>query len=270
MNDKQSFWMHYGSNVRLYSNLMMPLSDEKKLNARIHLQANTFLSVWAETDNLLYVPTYYGTILTVDGDTLKKKIYLVTNPSGYTVGSLADGRFLLVAGKNNFYYAQAFSKNGVKEKDSICIHSATNGSKRNPSFALNGTAICFAWSEVRSPSPGYSIYSSVMDLSTLVDVKGTPGVGVPKQNQLFQNYPNPFNPATVIKFQTSEVGKTTLRIFDVLGREVAVLLNEEQSPGIKQVEWNASGIASGIYFYKMEVYGKKNLYVESKKMLLLK
>ncbi len=88
----------------------------------------------------------------------------------------------------------------------------------------------------------------------------------PNNFALQQNYPNPFNPSTVISYQLPVISKVTLRIYDVLGREVATLVNEEQSAGWKEVEWNASGVASGIYFYRI----KAGFFTALKKMTLLK
>ena len=83
---------------------------------------------------------------------------------------------------------------------------------------------------------------------------------------LSQNYPNPFNPSTVISYQLPVNSKVSLKIYDLLGREVATLVNEEQSAGWKEVEWNASNIASGIYFYKLQA----DNFIETKKMLVIK
>ena len=86
---------------------------------------------------------------------------------------------------------------------------------------------------------------------------------------LSQNFPNPFNPVTTIKFSipSSPVSRpVSLKLFDVLGREVAILINEEKTPGNYEVKWNASGFPSGIYFYRITV-GK---YSETKKMVLTK
>ncbi|MGB2866996.1 MAG: T9SS type A sorting domain-containing protein, partial [Bacteroidota bacterium] len=80
------------------------------------------------------------------------------------------------------------------------------------------------------------------------------------------NYPNPFNPTTVISYKLSAVGNVSLRIFDILGREVAVLVNESKNPGSYSVTWDASKLPSGVYFSKLEVEGKSII----KKMLLLK
>ncbi len=92
--------------------------------------------------------------------------------------------------------------------------------------------------------------------------------GLPADFRLEQNYPNPFNPATTIKFYLpSSVGTayvTSLRVYDLLGREVAMLLNEPKAPGNHEVTWNAEGMASGVYFCKLRAGG----VVQTRKMLL--
>ncbi len=85
---------------------------------------------------------------------------------------------------------------------------------------------------------------------------------------LSQNYPNPFNPVTNIRFDISgsAVAQTFLAVYDILGREVAVLVNESLQPGSYNVDWDASNFPSGVYFYKLE----SGSFVESKKMVLIK
>jgi Secretion system C-terminal sorting domain len=83
---------------------------------------------------------------------------------------------------------------------------------------------------------------------------------------LQQNYPNPFNPVTNIKFSVPLSGQVRLVIFDILGKEVEVLLNEYKHPGVYNVDFDASHLSSGIYFYRLEA----NDYVQTKKMLLVK
>jgi len=84
--------------------------------------------------------------------------------------------------------------------------------------------------------------------------------------QLEQNYPNPFNPTTKIKFHISKNGYTYLRVFNILGNTVATPINEELSAGEYNINFDATGLPSGIYFYQL----KTNNYVETKKMILLK
>ena len=89
---------------------------------------------------------------------------------------------------------------------------------------------------------------------------------LPSQFSLNQNYPNPFNPTTTISYQLSANSKVTLKIYDVLGNEVASLVNEEKPAGRYSVNFNGSKLASGVYFYRMQA----GSIVETKKLILLK
>ncbi|HXG37213.1 MAG TPA: T9SS type A sorting domain-containing protein [Bacteroidota bacterium] len=87
--------------------------------------------------------------------------------------------------------------------------------------------------------------------------------------RLSQNYPNPFNPATVISFTLPDVGTrhdVSLRVFNMLGQEVATLVNGEMEAGYHQVQWQAEGLPSGVYFYRLEA----GSFVETKKMMLVR
>jgi len=83
---------------------------------------------------------------------------------------------------------------------------------------------------------------------------------------LEQNYPNPFNPVTKIKFTIADFGYTILRIYDILGNEVATLVDEEKPAGNYEVEFDASGLSSGFYFYKLQA----GSYLETRKMILIR
>jgi hypothetical protein len=83
---------------------------------------------------------------------------------------------------------------------------------------------------------------------------------------LSQNYPNPFNPSTTIKYQMPEGGIVTLKIYDILGKEVKTLVNEQKAAGRYEVNFNASNLASGVYIYRIQV----NDFVSAKKLMLLK
>lgn len=86
---------------------------------------------------------------------------------------------------------------------------------------------------------------------------------------LLRRTPNPFNPTTVISYQLSVAGSVELKIFDLLGREVAMLVNEEKSAGAYSITWDASasgGLPSGVYFYRLQ----SGTFTETKKLLLLR
>jgi hypothetical protein len=84
--------------------------------------------------------------------------------------------------------------------------------------------------------------------------------------ELLQNYPNPFNPTTSIQYAISSRQFVSLKIYDVLGNEVASLVNEEKSVGVYEVMFDATGLSSGMYLYKLQA----GSFVEMKKMILLR
>ncbi|MGB2869767.1 MAG: T9SS type A sorting domain-containing protein [Bacteroidota bacterium] len=89
---------------------------------------------------------------------------------------------------------------------------------------------------------------------------------LPQKFELMQNFPNPFNPSTVISFQVPVAGNVSLKVFDLLGREVAMLENEEKAAGKYSVNWKASGLPTGVYFYRITAGN----FVETKRMMLIK
>ena len=89
---------------------------------------------------------------------------------------------------------------------------------------------------------------------------------LPINFDLEQNYPNPFNPTTTIKYSVPKLSFVTIKIYDVLGSEVAALVNEEKPVGTYELRWDAENLPSGVYFYQL----KAGSFVQTKKMLLLK
>ena len=89
---------------------------------------------------------------------------------------------------------------------------------------------------------------------------------LPKKFDLSNNYPNPFNPSTTIKFDLPKNSKVKLSVYNILGQEVAVVLNKDLNAGSHEIKFNGLALSSGLYFYKMEA-GK---FVSIKKMMLIK
>jgi hypothetical protein len=113
--------------------------------------------------------------------------------------------------------------------------------------------------------------------TTLVSVREIDSrTGIPGSFALEQNYPNPFNPTTNVGFRVpaeaaaqagiGDFGLVTLTVFDVLGREVATLVNENLQPGSYEVTFDAKGFASGVYYYRLQ----SNRFAETKKMILMR
>lgn len=98
-------------------------------------------------------------------------------------------------------------------------------------------------------------YDYIKQTSVTTSVRGLPhlglGIGVPKTLQLQQNYPNPFNPSTTIQFELTQPATVTLRIFDLMGREVETLLQERREVGMHSITWNPRNAPTGVYFAKL-------------------
>ena len=118
------------------------------------------------------------------------------------------------------------------------------------------------------PHAGHStpdIGADEFDHPPVVSV-GEEGDGIPGSLSLAQNYPNPFNPVTNIRYQLPAQSHVMLKVFDVLGREVATLVNGVEEPGYKEVQFNGSNLSSGMYFYRLQA----GSFVDVKKLLLLR
>lgn len=111
-----------------------------------------------------------------------------------------------------------------------------------------------------------SINDSLFVFNQITEVDDNNNFSIPVNYELFQNYPNPFNPVTKIRYSLKEQTQVSLKIYDILGREVAVLVNGIKSAGKYENEFDAANLTSGIYFYKLTT-GK---FVKIKKMLLMK
>jgi hypothetical protein len=115
-----------------------------------------------------------------------------------------------------------------------------------------------------SGSNTIAVDNLLIDPLVPTSVEGEPSV--PRETKLEQNYPNPFNPNSNIRFRVSQLIQVRLAVFDLLGREVSVLVNERKSPGIYEIPFDGSGLASGVYLYRL-VAGSS---VETRKMVLMR
>ena len=110
----------------------------------------------------------------------------------------------------------------------------------------------------------FTYYKNLFSPVTVVEDDATKNI--PDDFVLYQNYPNPFNPNTIISYNLSTSGKISLKVYDILGKEVATLVDEEKPAGSYEIEFNASRLSSGVYFYTLRVNGT----AYSKSMILMK
>ncbi len=119
---------------------------------------------------------------------------------------------------------------------------------------------------------GINLYAGTWDgvwkrpLSEMITSVGLPLPELPTRFSLDQNYPNPFNPSTTIRYELPKSSVVRLSVYDILGREVSVLVNERKNAGEYEVQFDARNLASGIYFYILQA----GLFVETKKLLLVR
>jgi choice-of-anchor B domain-containing protein len=160
------------------------------------------------------------------------------------------------------YYSIHVFGNGV---DTLIRSNDTSFVWNNPTAFENGET--YSWhvwiqdefTEVSSQDTFRFVYNG-----TTVGVNGEPLH--PNRHALHQNFPNPFNPSTVIRYSLPVASHASLKVYNILGTEVATLVNEAKPAGEHSVSWNASGLASGIYIYRLAANGR----TETKRMVLLK
>ena len=162
-----------------------------------------------------------------------------TNNNGFDIERSADNKTFVKIG-----FVKGNGTSTERHQYSFVDNSVMNSSKfyyRLKQVDLDGT----------------SEYSDVVE----VDYSN-----IPKQFSLSQNYPNPFNPSTTIQFAVPKECNVTLKVYDVLGKEVTTLINDKMKPGYYRYQFNASNLASGIYFYRIEA----GTFNAVKKLMLLK
>ena len=148
-------------------------------------------------------------------------------------------------------------------------------------FADTTVQVQFKPKEVRSYSDNIYLQwnKEGQRISQVVPLSATTIVNVENRNNnkfnfsLAQNYPNPFNPSTKIEYSIPHSSLVTLKVYDILGREVATLVNAEKQAGVYKVNFDGNGLSSGVYFYRIEatpVGGQSGNFVETKKLVLIK
>ncbi len=164
-------------------------------------------------------------------------------------------------GHNEIYYKRS-TDSGISWEADFRLRD-NPASCSFPTIEISGAVVHVVWTDFRFVS-GEIYYKR--------DPTGNP-IGIinisseiPNKFSLSQNYPNPFNPVTNIEFAISKSSFVKLSVYDALGKEIDVLVNENLSPGIYRADWNASKHPSGVYFYKLSTDG----FTETKKMMLIK
>jgi len=230
--------------------------------------------------NSLFRSTDYGTTWTSSGSGL-----------GLTfVNSLAVNGANIFAGTNNGVFLSVNNganwtavNSGIENKNVWCLSvSGANLFAGTDSDIFLSTNSGANWVAVDSGLPRTAVYALAINESNLfagtnsmgvwrrplseITSVGKASMALPNHFSLAQNYPNPFNPATTITFSVGTYSHTSLRVYDILGRKVATLVDEQKRAGTYTQQWNAENFSSGIYFYRLQ----EGTETQTKKLLLLK
>ena len=181
-------------------------------------------------------------------------------------GKISDGNVIL-----EWITATEINNNGFEIQKSFGNEFMTIGFVEGHGTSTEAQFYSFVDKKVNAGSYGYRLkqidFNGRFEYSPIIKVD----VATPNEFGLSQNYPNPFNPITRIDFSLAEDSRVTLEVFDVLGQQVALLVNENLKAGLHSVDFDASDINSGIYFYKLKTENSdgKN-YISIRKMVLMK
>jgi len=216
----------------------------------------------------------------IQGDTLFTKTYGAEDPSGFvSISQTSDGNFFVLkpdeySGVPYILVYKIDSDGNEIRQDSIGISKTytayyTGGS--NDLIAI-GNDDYLTVGEGKVAGDAMSMWNAIMTrkggaLTVITEVEDNELLfSQPTYYKLYQNYPNPFNPLTKIRFSIPSSGNITLKIFDILGREVKTLLSESKPTGTYEVSFDGGELASGIYFYQL----RSGDFIKTKKMLMIK
>jgi hypothetical protein len=163
-------------------------------------------------------------------------------------------------------YAQRISQHGWGWTANGVATSTASGDQENSAVVSDGSGgAIITWQDSRGGYQTWDIYASHVNQSGLLPVQRDSFIETPQEFSLKQNYPNPFNPLTTIKYSIPISEFITLKVYDVLGNEVATLVDEYRHAGNYEVEFVAPQLSSGVYLYKLQ----SGDFIEVKKMILL-
>lgn len=198
---------------------------------------------------------------------------LMDNPSGTWYDSLGESYNLTEKFPTGYIIEHKVSWADIAGFAGDDLFTPTPGTKLIIDYSINDA-------DATGEREGILTYSPINDDQSWADPSrwavtwiGDPGTDVeqesdqiPIEYDLSQNYPNPFNPTTKIKFSIKETSDVSLKVFNLLGEEVASLVNEVKSPGVYSVDFSAQDLSSGVYLYQI----KAGSFISSRKMILLK
>ena len=220
---------------------------------RISIPDHNFIGPFSKITNPgALTDTLVGVLISVSYG--QKNIVLVLNSQGQVISS---------AGLTTPVSGRVYADSGM-----FVGHVRTGESSNWNEFTITGIYAHDSLNGVLSVDAPHSDNDGTVRLIRKGIVTGvrTPNPSIPAFYILKQNYPNPFNPSTVIRYQIAEKSNVSLKVFDLLGREVATLVNEVKSAGSYTATFNATNLSSGVFFYRLQT----GSFTDTKRLVLLK
>ncbi len=263
----------------------------KKLNVHDSTTVDVYGKIDSINANTFYVSnqkfvTNSNTTVILYTDTLGTVNDLAVNQSVEITALLQpDNSYLVLVVKieedPNVTKVSGFINNVTQNSLSVALPSFTitantvvlNSNYQTISFSnLTAGQKVTVWGNQVGPSQvvALQIVANTGIVTGIKDIKNQ--VTIPDNFSLSQNYPNPFNPSTRIRYTLNKSSFVTLKIYNILGKEVATLVNEQKPSGTFEVTFIANNLASGVYFYRIQVYtqGRAGSFVKTKKLILMK
>jgi hypothetical protein len=232
---------------------LFPLTELELEDIKLEKASGSISGIIFDSDNQPIDSLGYG-LFAYDEDGLLAK------SSVYSIDGLDNGNFKLTGLQPGKYYLLALATNGedytqIQWYDGVDFNGSFDALSLKMNIPSNINAIEVGTSEVSGVNFQFNTTTYLNSEKELI----TGFI-------LNQNYPNPFNPSTTISWQSPVSGKQTIKVYDVLGKEVATLVDEYRNAGSYEVEFNAGNLASGVYLYKLQAGN----FVQTKKMVLIK
>jgi len=254
-------------------NIPLPPNSSTGWQFSITRDKTIYFEIWA--NNGSSPPDIYKTSLENNLYTMPENIGLPINTLDNEFNPYVDSdeRFLIFDSNRPGGYGLHDIYISSRNQDGTWNDPINLGPEINTDFDdaapyISPDGLYFFFNTIQSGDLGYNPYwvDAQVVYNLITDVDEENDSGNPETFQLFQNYPNPFNPSTTIIYQIPELSFVTLKIYNLLGKEVVTLLDEEKSRGNYELNFNASKLSSGIYIYRLQ----SGDFIETKSMVLIK
>lgn len=253
--------LNYSGKIQLFNSNLDTISSAYDGDIKIYLGNYKYLYHFTYSPYLPPMPVEYGVIKTIYGDSLKTIEFGFSSPY-FNIFPINENYFMITYKDYQNFVAKTYTSTGHLARGPVQINQSVSASRKNLTAYHFNDKVYFFWADTRDGN--YDIYSAIFNRGTLTSIEENPIDLI--DFKLEQNYPNPFNAMTRIKYSIKEEGRVTLKVYDLLGREVALLVDESKRPGIYEVEFKPNDLSSGVYVYQLK-QGDKTL---SRKLVLLK